>query len=386
MEALRKGASCAVANEKECPSGDRIMRVDDVLHTLQQLASHHRQTCGFKILAITGSNGKTTTKELCSAVLSNRYRIFATRGNLNNHLGVPLTLLSMQPDTEVGIVEMGANHPGEIRLLCQIAMPDYGLITNIGKAHLEGFGNIQGVTAAKGELFDYLAENDGIVFVNMADENLRTIIPAEKKHVINYNSSETIWAEKTGTGLFLELEIHDRDKVLPIRSQLVGTYNKENIVAAFAVGKHFGIPSIMTKESIEAYLPSNNRSQFIRTRHNEIIMDAYNANPSSMKAAIENFIAMDHHSGLIILGDMLELGESLVSEHQSVIDLLRKQVHHPVICIGSNFEIPAKAAGYAWYPDVSSLQAAFAANPVRKSFILIKGSRGNQLERIVDLL
>jgi UDP-N-acetylmuramoyl-tripeptide--D-alanyl-D-alanine ligase len=356
------------------------------LHTLQQLASYHRRTCGFKILAITGSNGKTTTKELCSAVLSGKFRLYATRGNLNNHIGVPLTLLSMQPDTELGIVEMGANHPGEIRLLCRIAMPDYGLITNIGKAHLEGFGDLQGVTAAKGELFDYLAENDGIAFVNMADENLRKIIPAKKKYVIGYNNAETIWAEKTGTGLFLELEIHDHGEVMPIRSKLVGTYNKENIVAAFAAGKYFGIPSTLIAEAIESYLPSNNRSQYIRTRNNEIIMDAYNANPSSMKAAIENFMAKDIHSGLIILGDMLELGESSVSEHQAVIDMLRKQVHHPVICIGSNFENPAKAAGYTWYPDVSSLQAVLAANPVSKSLILIKGSRGNRLEKIVNLL
>jgi UDP-N-acetylmuramoyl-tripeptide--D-alanyl-D-alanine ligase len=385
-EALEKGAAWAIADEKECPPGDRITRVDDGLHTLQQLASYHRQECRFKIMAITGSNGKTTTKELCSFVLSGKYRLYATRGNLNNHIGVPLTLLAIPPDTEIGIVEMGANHPGEIGFLCRIAQPDYGLITNIGKAHLEGFGSLQGVTAAKGELFDYLAGNDGIVFANAGDENLRTIIPRERNRVILYNSPGTFWAERKGDGLFLELVMHDHNEKYPVKSRLVGTYNKENIVAAYAVGKHFGIPSPRITESIEAYSPSNNRSQFIRTLHNEIIMDAYNANPSSMKAAIENFIAMKHASGLLILGDMLELGESSVSEHQAVIDLLRKQGVRPVICIGTHFEIPAKSAGYTWHPDVSALQKALTDSPIRESFILIKGSRGNRLEKIVDLL
>lgn len=385
-EALEKGAAWVIADEKECPPGDRITRVEDGLHALQQLASTHRQECRFKILAITGSNGKTTTKELCSSVLSQKYRLYATRGNLNNHIGVPLTLLAMPPDTEIGIVEMGANHPGEIRFLCSIAKPDCGLITNIGKAHLEGFGSLQGVTAAKGELLDFLENNKGIFFANEGDENLRTILPREKERVILYNSPGTLWAEKKGEGLFLTLVIHDHHQKYPVSSRLVGTYNKENIVAAYAVGKYFGIPSSLITESIEAYSPSNNRSQFIRTRHNEIIMDAYNANPSSMKAAIENFIAMKPPSGLIILGDMLELGKSSASEHQSVVDMLRGKDIQQVICIGSNFEMPAKSAGYSWYPDVSDLQKTLAASPIRGSFILIKGSRGNRLEKIVDLL
>jgi UDP-N-acetylmuramoyl-tripeptide--D-alanyl-D-alanine ligase len=385
-EALEKGAAWAVADEKEGPRGKRITGVEDVLLTLQQLAAYHRQECRFKILAITGSNGKTTTKELCSAVLSQKFRLYATRGNLNNHIGVPLTLLAMPADTEIGIVEMGANHPGEIGFLCHIAKPDCGLITNIGKAHMEGFGSVQGVKAAKGELYDYLVGNNGIIFANAGDENLRTIIPAESRRVILYNSPETIWAETTGKGLFPELVIHDHNERYPVKSRLVGAYNNENIVAACAVGKHFGIPVPLIAESVEAYSPSNNRSQFVRTRYNEIIMDAYNANPSSMKAAIENFMDMNRPSSLIILGDMLELGESSVSEHQSIIDLLMKQGIQPVICIGPNFEIPAKSAGYTWHPDVSALQKALTVSPIRESFILIKGSRGNRLEKIVDLL
>jgi UDP-N-acetylmuramoyl-tripeptide--D-alanyl-D-alanine ligase len=385
-EALGKGAAWAIADKKEGPSGDRITGVDDVLLTLQQLASYHRKECGFKILALTGSNGKTTTKELCSIVLSKRHKLFATRGNLNNHIGVPLTLLAMSPDMETGIIEMGANHPGEIRFLCHIAMPDYGLITNIGKAHLEGFGSIQGVKEAKGELFNYLSDNAGIIFANAGDKNIRTIIPAKNDRVIHYNSLETIWAERKGEGLFLELIVHDHNDSYPVKSQLVGTYNQENILAAWAVGKYFGIPPNLITESIETYTPSNNRSQFIRTRHNEIIMDAYNANPSSMKAAIENFLAIKHPASLIILGDMLELGESSVREHQSIIDMLMEQGIRPVICLGPNFKVPAKSAGYTWYPDVSAFQKALMNSPIRESFILIKGSRGNRMEKIVDLL
>jgi UDP-N-acetylmuramoyl-tripeptide--D-alanyl-D-alanine ligase len=277
-------------------------------------------------------------------------------------------------------------HPGEIAFLCHIAKPDCGLITNIGKAHLEGFGNLQGVTAAKGELFNYLADNNGTIFGNAGDENLRTILPRESNRVILYNCIETVWAEKTGEDLFLELVIHDHTEKHPVRSHLVGMYNKENMVAAWAVGKHFGIPSSLITSAIETYIPSNNRSQFMRTRYNEIIMDAYNANPSSMRAAIENFIALKHPAGLIILGDMLELGESSASEHQSVIDLLRNQGLKAVICVGAHFEIPAKSAGYTWYLNVSDVQKALADSPIHGSFILIKGSRGNRLEKIADLL
>jgi UDP-N-acetylmuramoyl-tripeptide--D-alanyl-D-alanine ligase len=385
-EALEKGAVWAVADEKEGPAGDRIIRVDDVLHTLQQLSFLHRRECRFKILAITGSNGKTTTKELCSSILLSKYKLYATQGNLNNHIGVPLTILAMPPDTELGIVEMGANHTGEIRLLCDIANPDYGLITNIGKAHLEGFGNLQGVAAAKGELFNYLADNDGTIFANAKDDNIRSILPVKSKRIIMYNNPESCWAEKTGEGMFLEVLIHDQSGRYPVKSRMVGTYNIENMVAAWTVGKYFGIsPSRITK-SIETYIPSNNRSQLIRTRYNEIIMDAYNANPTSMKAAIENFIAMKHCSPLIILGDMLELGESSAGEHQAVVDILKKQGMPAVICIGSHFETPAKSAGITWYPDVASLREALEASPVRDSLILIKGSRGNRLEKIADLL
>ncbi|MBN1415915.1 MAG: UDP-N-acetylmuramoyl-tripeptide--D-alanyl-D-alanine ligase [Bacteroidales bacterium] len=385
-EALEKGASWAVADEKECQPGERIIRVKDVLKTLQQLASYHRQNCKFNILAITGSNGKTTTKDLCSSILAIKYKVYATHGNLNNHIGVPLTLLSMLPETEVGIIEMGANHPGEITLLCNIAKPDYGLITNIGKAHLEGFGSIDGVALAKGELFQYLTNRNGIVFANTANPYIRKMLPAKKKNVIRYNSPDTVWGEVNDLGLFLEIKVHDNRDIIPVKSHLVGKYNAENIIAAYVIGKYFGIPPPGIAEKIALYSPSNNRSQFIKTTHNEIIMDAYNANPTSMKAAIENFIAVKPSGGRIILGEMLELGESSTYEHQAITDWLKKQSFQQVIFVGNGFKLPALSAGYTWYPDVESLKAALLASPIYGSFILVKGSRGNQLEKIMDLL
>ena len=384
-EALKKGAKWAVADKGDCLPDAGIILVDDVLTTLQQLATFHRQQCRFNILAITGSNGKTTTKELCSSVLGRKYKLYATHGNLNNHIGVPLTLLSMPPDTEIGIIEMGANHPGEITILCNIAQPDQGLITNIGKAHLEGFGSIDGVAEAKGELFTYLIEHNGIFFANMGNDHIRRIVTKRKNNAVIYNSRETTWAEKKA-GLFLEVIIHDKADIVPIKSKLVGRYNMENMLAAFVVGKHFGIPSTVISEAISDYMPDNNRSQFIRTAHHEVIMDAYNANPTSIKAAIENFMSLEHAESIIILGEMLELGDSSAIEHQAVIDSLKKHPGQKVICIGPGFESSARSAGYPWYPDVNALQTAWMNEPVKASRILIKGSRGNKLERLLEVL
>lgn len=385
-EALDKGARCAVAGKDDCPPGAGILLVDDVLHVLQQLATFHRQQCRFRLLAITGSNGKTTTKELCSSVLGRKYKLKATQGNLNNHIGVPLTLLSMPPDTEIGIVEMGANHPGEITFLCQIAQPDYGLITNIGKAHLEGFGSIGGVAKAKGELFTYLAEHNGTFFANEGNDHINRMVPAGRKNVVPYNSRNTIWADVKVSGFFLALEIHDKQDIIPVKSRLVGSYNAENLLAAYAVGKHFGVLPAAISGAISDYTPDNNRSQLIRTASHEVIMDAYNANPSSMKAAVENFMALKCPDGLIVLGEMLELGESAAAEHQSIVDYLKQYQGPRVICIGSAFESPARSASYPWYPDVSSLQAAWRNEPVKASLLLIKGSRGNKLERLMEVL
>ncbi|MBN2276033.1 MAG: UDP-N-acetylmuramoyl-tripeptide--D-alanyl-D-alanine ligase [Bacteroidales bacterium] len=385
-DAIKKGAYIAIADKKDCPAGEKIITVDDVLLTLQQLATYHRRACRFRILAITGSNGKTTTKELCSSVLRLKHKVFATGGNLNNHIGVPLTLLSMKPDTEIGIVEMGANHPQEITQLCNIAQPDYGLITNIGKAHLEGFGSIEGVARAKGELFSYLSLHKGTIFANAGDDRICGLIPDASKNVVLYNSRGTIRAEVRKSDLFLVLDVHDKGDIITLKSKLVGKYNTENILAAYVVGKYFGITAQKIGKAIEAYTPANNRSQYIRTARHEIILDAYNANPTSMIQALENFFAIKRTDSLIILGEMLELGESSSREHQAVIERLKKEPVKHVICVGQNFKTPAKSAGYNWYPDVGSLQSDLERSPLKASFILIKGSRGNKLEKLMEVL
>jgi UDP-N-acetylmuramoyl-tripeptide--D-alanyl-D-alanine ligase len=385
-EALEKGAGWAIADKNECSAGERIVLVDDVLQSLQQLASHHRKQCRFKILAITGSNGKTTTKELCFSVLSKKYKVFATHGNLNNHIGVPLTLLAMPPDTDIGIIEMGANHQGEIALLCNIALPDYGLITNIGKAHLEGFGSIKDVARAKGELFHYLSRNGGTIFANAGNAWVREIIPPDSKNVVRYNTPDTRWAEIYDSELFLGIAIHDQHNTVLLKSQLVGIYNQENLLAAYTVGKFFGIPIPELSDAVASCFPSYNRSQYLKTSGNEVILDAYNANPSSMKAAIENFMTIQHPEKLLILGEMLEIGESSAQEHEDVINMLLKNSLQQVICIGGNFELPAKSAGFIWYANVTLLMEALSHSPVRGKFILIKGSRGNQLEKILGHL
>ncbi len=385
-DALAQGAGWAVADKKSCPPGDKIILVNDVLTVLQQLAGFHKKQTRIKILAITGSNGKTTTKELCAKVLGMKYKTYATQGNLNNHIGVPLTLLAMKPGTEIGIVEMGANHPGEIKSLCEIAEPDCGLITNIGKAHLEGFKNIEGVCKAKGELFHYLVQKEGIIFANMGNKYVHGLVPADYSRVIVYNTKESIWAELAQSAMYLEMVVHDSDQVFRLKTQLVGRYNYENVLAAYTIGKYFNILSGDIVDAIESYKPSNNRSQYIKTANNEIIMDAYNANPSSMKAAIENFIQTGHRSRFIILGEMLELGASTADEHKKIIDILVSGHEKNVICVGSNFRLYSESAGYQWFPDVSSLIESLNKCPVKNHLILIKGSRGNRLEKILEYL
>lgn len=385
-DALAKGAGWAVADKKACPPGNKIILVDNVLSVLQQLANFHRKQLNIKILAVTGSNGKTTTKELCTRVLEVKYKTYATQGNLNNHIGVPLTLLAMKPGTEIGIVEMGANHPGEIKALCEIAEPDYGLITNIGKAHLEGFKTIEGVCEAKGELFHYLIQKGGYIFANMGNEYIRRLIPADYSKIIEYNTKDSIWAELTGPAMYLELLVHDRDEVVSLKTQLVGKYNSENVLAAFTIGKYYNIESNRIRDAIAGYIPSNNRSQYIKTTHNEIIMDAYNANPSSMKAAIDNFLQISRQPKLIVLGEMLELGNSSTEEHRKIIDLLVSGNEKNVICVGRNFQFCSESAGYRWFSDVSSLIVSLIDNPVKNHLILIKGSRGNRLEKVLEYL
>jgi UDP-N-acetylmuramoyl-tripeptide--D-alanyl-D-alanine ligase len=385
-DAIEKGAGAAVVDDDIPQSHPLIFRVGNVLQTLQRLAAYHRMQLGLKILAITGSNGKTTTKELCREVLSKKFRVFATEGNLNNHIGVPLTLLSMDSSVELGIVEMGANHPGEIAALCDIARPDYGLITNIGKAHLEGFGGIEGVAKAKGELFRHLMENGKTIFLNKGNSYLVPQVPESYPGTVAYNGPGGILAAQVCSNPFLSLNVIMNEKQIQIDTHLVGSYNVENVLAACAVGLRFGVDSGTVAEAVSAYRPSNNRSQLMDTGKNRIIMDAYNANPSSMAASIAEFLKFEGENKILILGEMREVGDSSTREHESIITNLKDSGVHNVICMGKAFENAAVNAGYKHAGTVDQLMQLLTDESPSGCLILIKGSRSNRLEKIIPLL
>lgn len=379
-QALDKGAKYAVIDDKKFHSDNTIL-VENVLETLQNLATYHRNYLKTPIIALTGSNGKTTTKELINVVLSKKYKTTATVGNLNNHIGVPLTLLSMTNDTEIGIVEMGANHQKEIEFLCNIAFPDYGLITNYGKAHLEGFGGVEGIIKGKSEMFRHLIENDKTIFVNINDPiQVEKTVKAKKIPFGNLNKGISI--KFIDANPFVKINY----KGIELQSQLIGDYNFTNIAIAIAVGNHFNVEDNSIKNAIESYVPSNNRSQIIQKGSNKIILDAYNANPTSMQAALLNF---DKQSGdkLAILGDMFELGEEAKQEHQNIIDLaLSLNINH-VVFIGENFydsEINSeKGMKFKTFEDFKN---NFHLSQIKNTIFLIKGSRGMALERILELI
>jgi UDP-N-acetylmuramoyl-tripeptide--D-alanyl-D-alanine ligase len=385
-EALKKGALAVVVDEDVKLANDQIIRVDDVLKTLQEFATYHRLKTGITILAVTGSNGKTTTKELCKAVLSKKFKVYATEGNLNNHIGVPLTLLAMDEAIEVGIVEMGANHPGEIAALCEIAKPDYGLITNIGKAHLEGFGGISGVARAKGELFIHLMRNNKTLFLNRGNQYLPPLVPESYSRVVSYAGDSDLRVLQCESNPLLKLQMTCKGGVLNLETNLAGSYNSENVAAACAVGLTFGIPAEDIKQAIEGYQPKNNRSQLIRTGRNTVFMDAYNANPSSMSAAVQQFLLFSEPKKMLILGEMRELGTSSAQEHEDLIAFLKSRQVADVICVGEAFENFAKKAGYQYAENVDRLCEMLTVTPVNGSFIFVKGSRSNRLEKIISLL
>ncbi|MDR2886138.1 MAG: UDP-N-acetylmuramoyl-tripeptide--D-alanyl-D-alanine ligase [Rikenellaceae bacterium] len=376
--ALQVGAAWAVADDPavlEQATGaslsGRIIVVNNVLEALQRLATHHRYVLDIPILAITGSNGKTTTKELVSRVLARRFAVSVTRGNLNNHIGVPLTLLAMDVSTEFGVVEMGASARGEIALLCRIAQPNYGIITNIGLSHLEGFGGEQGVRQGKGELFDYLAQHGGMAFYRAGDPMLAAMAATrEGLHAIPYPEAPD-----------------------DVKSNLEGDYNRFNIAAALAVGEYFEIPREQAIAAIASYEPDNNRSQVILTDRNRLLADCYNANPSSMRAAIENFARTRderHPQKTVILGDMLELGEWSAREHAAIVELLAGSGIGEAYLVGENFSRAAHSApkGFvpAAFPDTAALVSFLKTNPLSGRDILLKGSRGMKLESLFDLL
>jgi len=385
-KALDSGAAYAVVDESAYMVNDSCILVDDVLSTLQELSRHHRDQFDIPLIAITGTNGKTTTKELIHGVLSKKYRTIATRGNLNNHIGVPLTLLNLTAETEIAIIEMGANHPGEIEFLCNIALPTYGLITNIGKAHLEGFGSFEGVIKTKMELYNHLLEHGGTVFINNEDElltgrsaGLNTIAygrpPAD---VVSTNVSADPFVA-------MDLQLCSGDN-LRIESKLYGRYNSANILAAACIGHHFGITPDDIKSAIEEYKPGNNRSQVSPTARNLLILDAYNANPDSMKAAIEAFEASAYPEKVVILGDMLELGADSDQEHQIILDWINLLPFRQVFLVGPVFTRLNTKRENICFQDSLLAKLWLEHHKIENATILIKGSRGIRLEILVEAL
>jgi len=381
-EALKKGASYAIIDEKKYQSQPNIILVEDVLKSLQSLAAYHREQLGIPIIGLTGSNGKTTTKELINAVLSSTYKTVSTIGNLNNHIGVPLTLLSMTSETEIGIVEMGANHLKEIEFLCDIALPDYGYITNFGKAHLEGFGSLEGVIKGKTELYQHLKKRNKIVFVN-GNDPLQIEKSEGVKRITFGSESTTLNIKFIEADPFVVLQYNS----VIIDSKLIGTYNFNNIAAAVAIGNYFNVSDKAIKDSIENYIPANNRSQIIRKGSNTIILDAYNANPTSMKAALDNLSDLTDINKIAILGDMFELGLEATIEHQRIADQITTLGIEKAYLIGENFfRTSPKKTNMELFRTFDEFKAHISDLKFDQSTLLIKASRGMALERIVDLI
>ena len=373
-KALLLGASYAIVDEKEYHTQAHTILVDNVLETLQQLAKYHRLLLKTPIIGLTGSNGKTTTKELIHAVLSKKFKTTATIGNLNNHIGVPLTLLSMNPETEIGIVEMGANHQQEIAFLCDICQPNFGYITNFGKAHLEGFGGIEGVIKGKSELYTFLEKNHQSAFINPEDA-----IQVEKTLNINTLPFDAD-LKFIDANPFVKLSFDAHH----IQSKLIGTYNYTNIAIACTIGRYFKVTDAHIKSAIESYTPDNNRSQIILKGSNKIILDAYNANPTSIKAALDNFDAMDAKHKTVILGDMFELGATSLEEHQDIVDLVEKLDFDNSYFIGEAFsQTITKKDSFQTFED---FLVFLKKNPLKQQSILIKGSRGMRLERLLAFI
>ena len=380
LQALEKGAARAVVDDAALPAHPQLWRVDDVLAALQTLANIHRRTLNIPVIAVTGTNGKTTTKELLARVLATRYQTSVTQGNLNNHIGVPLTLLRMNATTQIGIVEMGASHPGEIAALCRIAEPDFGVITNIGKAHLEGFGSLEGVRKAKGELYDYLTTHAGTAFYNSDHATLSEMVAERALRTVRYGIKEQavrITAPDAACP-FLRFSLPGYPF---IETNLTGAYNTDNVLAALTVGTYFNIPAAAAAAAVSAYVPDNARSQLIRTARNTVIMDAYNANPSSMAVAIDHFIRLPANHKMLILGDMLELGDNAAAEHVAVIDRLIQSPLHDVWLVGPLFTQAAQNR-YRCFDSTDAVKALLAASPLTGVTLLIKGSRGVGLDRL----
>lgn len=388
-QALEKGCRYVVIDEKEyVEEGDsRFLLVDDCLKALQDLANEHRRRLGTRIIGITGTNGKTTTKELIATVLQQKYNVLYTQGNLNNHIGVPLTLLRLKREHELAVIEMGANHPGEIHTLVHIVEPDCGLITNVGKAHLEGFGSFDGVIKTKGELYDYLrTREDALVFLDKDNEILCQISKGMKVKGYGVDNHEDLFVKGNlgACAPFLAFEWECDGRSYEVSTHLIGSYNIKNALAAIAVGRYFGVPETSICTALNDYIPSNNRSQLTETERNKLIVDAYNANPTSMAAALENFRLMDVPHKMVILGDMKELGESSLEEHQKVLSQLEECAFERVILVGSEFG--RAGSSYEHYLNVDEVKVMVETEKLQGKYILIKGSNSMKLSQLKDIL
>ena len=388
MDALARGCIAAITDDQEFPDKKGIIKVNNSLSTLQELARYHRKQLKIPVLAITGSNGKTTTKELLYNVLSKKIRVLATAGNFNNHIGVPLTLLRLKNE-EFAIIEMGANHLGEIDALCRIAEPDYGIITNIGKAHLEGFGSFEGVKKAKGELYAYLHEKKGTIFINGSNDILTSIANSLSVSKYSYVAGENVLCDGyvSQNGFFPEFMIKFMDGGNHfVQTRLSGSYNLENYLAAACIGKFFKVKEQDIIDALSSYQPNNNRSELLKTTNNQLLLDAYNANPTSMKESLSYFISLRHPDKMIILGDMLELGEYSQQEHKKILKYLSSHQDTKVYLIGNEFSSANAGFSFSTYQNTEAFIEHLHLNPVKDQLILLKGSRGLQLEKLIEVL
>lgn len=388
-DALERGCKLAVTDNPDAVKGKNYFLVDDVLETMQNLALFHRKKLDIPIIAITGSNGKTTTKELIHSVLSRNFNTLSTEGNLNNHIGVPLTILKIR-DQEIAVIEMGANHPGEIAFLCRIALPGYGIITNIGKAHLEGFGSFEGVKKTKSELYHYLSEAGGIAFVNGSNEILAELSSNENLRKVYYMGGNNSLCDgqiiENVEEMRVAVRFPDQGRTLETKTGITGAYNLENILAAACIGSYFGISPEEIAAGLGSYKSRNNRSQFLTTKHNQVILDAYNANPTSMLKAIQNFLTFRHNHKVLILGDMLELGKYSEPEHENLLREISKNKFMDVFLVGNEFFRFKNRYGYKYFLSTGDLIEHLSNRPVKDSLVLIKGSRGIALEKIFSVL
>jgi UDP-N-acetylmuramoyl-tripeptide--D-alanyl-D-alanine ligase len=382
QQAFEKGANYCIVDEIEYQLNDKCILVEDVLSCLQALATYHRKQFAIPFIAITGSNGKTTTKELLMAVLSSKYKTYATEGNLNNHIGVPLTILKIKKDAQMAIIEMGANHQKEIAFYCNIALPTHGLINNCGKAHLEGFGGIEGVKKGKGELYDFLKNKNGIIFRNSDLEYLNEMSIGIEKQV-TYGEHQANFTGKSYTeNSFLQVAVLTQGLECTIHTQLVGEYNLANVLGAVAVGSTFDIHINDIKKSIEEYSPSNSRSQLMKIGTNTVILDAYNANPTSMVSAINNFSQLDYPNKIIMIGAMMELGDESINEHQKIIELLAQSNWKQVVLVGGNFNVVKHS--FIYFENSTLAKKWFIESAFQNTAFLIKGSRAFQMEKIIN--